>query len=149
LTVEGGRPIEGAVQPAGNKNEALPVIAASLLVSGPVVLDNLPRIGDVETLLQAVIGLGVDVARVGERTVRIDASTLISAAPDPALASRIRGSFLLAAPLLARCGEAVLSRPGGDRIGRRRIDTHVLALRQLGAEIELGDVYRLTLPDGF
>src|SRR5262249_36776030 len=113
LTVEGGRPIEGAVQPAGNKNEALPVIAASLLVSGPVVLDNLPRIGDVETLLQAVIGLGVDVARVGERTVRIDASTLISAAPDPALASRIRGSFLLAAPLLARCGEAVLSRPGG------------------------------------
>jgi UDP-N-acetylglucosamine 1-carboxyvinyltransferase len=125
------------------------VIAASLLVSGPVVLDNLPRIGDVETLLQVVRGLGADVARAGECAVRIDASGLASAAPDAGLASRIRGSFLLAAPLLARRGEAVLPRPGGDRIGRRRIDTHVLALRQLGAEVELGDVYRLSLSGRF
>jgi UDP-N-acetylglucosamine 1-carboxyvinyltransferase len=150
FTVEGGRSIQGEIRPAGNKNEALPVIAASLLVSGPVVLDNLPQIGDVETLLEAVRGLGADIARVGDRTVRIDASGLASGAPDPALASRIRGSFLLAAPLLARRGETVLPRPGGDQIGRRRIDTHVLALRQLGAEIELGDnVYRLTLPGRF
>ena len=150
FTVEGGRPIQGVIRPAGNKNEALPVIAASLLVSGPVVVDNLPQIGDVETLLEAVRGLGADVARAGERTVRIDASALASAAPDPALASRIRGSFLLAAPLLARRGEAVLPRPGGDQIGRRRIDTHVLALRQLGAEVDLdGHVYRLTLPGRF
>lgn len=150
FSVEGGRPIQGTLRPAGNKNEALPVIAASLLVSGPVVLDNLPQIGDVETLLEAVRGLGADIARVGERAVRIDASGLASGAPDPALASRIRGSFLLAAPLLARRGEAVLPRPGGDQIGRRRIDTHVLALRQLGAEIELGEnVYRLTLPGRF
>jgi UDP-N-acetylglucosamine 1-carboxyvinyltransferase len=147
--VEGGGPIQGVLRPAGNKNEALPVIAASLLVSGPVVLENLPQIGDVETLLEAVHGLGADVARVGERAVRIDASNLTSAAPAPALASRIRGSFLLAAPLLARRGEAVLPRPGGDQIGRRRLDTHVLALRQLGAEIEVGDVYRLTLPGRF
>ena len=150
FTVEGGRPIQGVIRPAGNKNEALPVIAASLLVSGPVVVDNLPQIGDVETLLEAVRRLGADVARAGERTVRIDASGLASAAPDPALASRIRGSFLLAAPLLARRGEAVLPRPGGDQIGRRRIDTHVLALRQLGAEVDLDDhVYRLTLPGRF
>jgi UDP-N-acetylglucosamine 1-carboxyvinyltransferase len=149
LVVEGGRPIEGTMRPAGNKNEALPVIAASLLVSGPVVLDNLPHIGDVETLLEAVRGLGVVVARAGERAMRIDASGLAGATPDPALASRIRGSFLLAAPLLARRGEAVLPRPGGDRIGRRRIDTHVLALRQLGAGIELGDVYRLSLSGRF
>jgi UDP-N-acetylglucosamine 1-carboxyvinyltransferase len=149
FTVEGGRPIEGALRPAGNKNEALPVIAASLLVSGPVVLDNLPRIGDVETMLEAVRGLGADVARVGERAVRIDGSGLAGAAPEPALASRIRGSFLLAAPLLARRGEAVLPRPGGDPIGRRRLDTHVLALRALGAEVEVGDVYRLRLPGRF
>jgi UDP-N-acetylglucosamine 1-carboxyvinyltransferase len=149
FTVEGGRPIQGTLIPAGNKNEALPVIAASLLVSGPVVLDNLPRIGDVETLLEAVRGLGAEVVPVGERSVRIDASGLANTAPDPSLASRIRGSFLLAAPLLARQGEAVLPRPGGDQIGRRRIDTHILALRQLGAEIELGDVYRLTLPGRF
>jgi UDP-N-acetylglucosamine 1-carboxyvinyltransferase len=149
FTVEGGRPIQGTLVPAGNKNEALPVIAASLLVSGPVVLDNLPRIGDVETLLEAVRGLGAEVVPVGERSVRIDASGLANTAPDPSLASRIRGSFLLAAPLLARQGEAVLPRPGGDQIGRRRIDTHILALRQLGAEIELGDVYRLTLPGRF
>src|SRR5262249_48709473 len=82
-TVEGGRPIEGTLRAAGNKNEALPVIAASLLVPGPVVLDNLPRIGDVETLLQAVRGLGADVVRESERAVRIDASGLASAAPDP------------------------------------------------------------------
>jgi UDP-N-acetylglucosamine 1-carboxyvinyltransferase len=149
LTVEGGRPIEGTLQPAGNKNEALPLIAASLLVSGPVVLENLPRIGDVETLLQAVRGLGADVAVQGERTVRIDASAVSRSVPDTALASRIRGSILLAAPLLARTGEAVLPPPGGDRIGRRRIDTHLLALRQLGAVVELGDVYRLRLAGRF
>ena len=150
FTVEGGRPIQVEIRPAGNKNEALPVIAASLLVSGPVVLENLPRIGDVETLLEAVRRLGADIARVGDSAVRIDASGLASGAPDPALASRIRASFLLAAPLLARLGEAVLPRPGGDQIGRRRIDTHVLALRQLGAEIELrDDDYRLILPGRF
>jgi UDP-N-acetylglucosamine 1-carboxyvinyltransferase len=149
LIVEGGRPIQGTLRPAGNKNEALPVIAASLLVSGPVVLDNLPRIGDVETLLEAVRGLGAAVDVVGERAVRIDATGVADSIPDPTLATRIRGSFLLAAPLLARTGEAVLPRPGGDRIGRRRIDTHILALRQLGAEADLGDVYRLTLPGRF
>ncbi|HEY7138867.1 MAG TPA: UDP-N-acetylglucosamine 1-carboxyvinyltransferase [Methylomirabilota bacterium] len=150
FTVEGGRPIQGTLRPAGNKNEALPVIAASLLVSGPVVLDNLPQIGDVETLLEVVRGLGAHVARVGDRTVRVDASGLAGSAPDPVLASRIRGSFLLAAPLLARLREAILPRPGGDQIGRRRIDTHMLALRQLGAEIEPGDdAYRVTLPGRF
>ncbi|HYB41142.1 MAG TPA: UDP-N-acetylglucosamine 1-carboxyvinyltransferase [Candidatus Methylomirabilis sp.] len=149
LTVEGGRPIQGTIRPAGNKNEALPVIAASLLVPGPVVLENLPRIGDVATMLEAVRGLGVAVDVVGEHAVRLDAAGLAGSAPDPALASRIRGSFLLAAPLLARTGRAVLPRPGGDRIGRRRIDTHLLALRQLGAEIDLGDVYRLALPGRF
>src|SRR4029450_6866457 len=147
FTVEGGRPIQGEIRPAGNKNEALPVIAASLLVSGPVVLENLPRIGDVETLLEAVRRLGADITRGGDSAVRIDASGLASGAPDPARAARRSPSVRLAGPGPSGGGEAVLPRPGGHQLGRRRINTHVLALRQLGAEIELrDDDYRLILP---
>src|SRR5258705_4270933 len=132
LLIEGGYPISGSMTPSGNKNEALPLLAASLLVSTPVRIDNVPRIQDVDTLVQIVRGLGVRVEEPGEHTVVCDASGLRDFTLDAALGSEIRGSFLLAAPLLAPLGQAVLPRPRGDRIGRRRLDTQLLALRQVG-----------------
>ena len=149
LLIEGGHPISGSITPSGNKNEALPLLAASLLVSAPCRIDNVPRIRDVDTLIRIMRGLGVHVEFSEERTVVCDASTLRGFTPDAALSSEIRGSFLLAAPLLARLGQAVLPRPGGDKIGRRRLDTHLLALRQLGAELTEGDRYHLALDGRF
>jgi len=149
LLIEGGHPISGSITPSGNKNEALPLLAASLLVSGPCHIDNVPRIRDVDTLIRIMRGLGVHVEFSDEHTVVCDASTLRDFTPDAALSSEIRGSFLLAAPLLARLGQAVLPRPGGDKIGRRRLDTHLLALRQLGAELTAGDRYHLALDGRF
>src|SRR5947199_3041685 len=150
FVIEGGHPIGGEVTPSGNKNEALPLLAASLLVSGSVVIDNVPRIRDVETLIELLRGLGVQIDWAGDHAVAVDASRLRDSRPDVALASEIRGSFLLAAPLLARSGLAVLPRPGGDKIGRRRLDTHLLALRELGARITLDDAYyRLELTGRF
>jgi UDP-N-acetylglucosamine 1-carboxyvinyltransferase len=146
--IDGGYPLGGDLTPSGNKNEALPVIAAALLVRGPVVIENLPRIRDVDTMLQVIRGLGASVAFSDDHTVTIDASSLPEWRPDPATSSEIRGSFLLAAPLLARHGRAVLPAPGGDRIGRRRVDTHLLALAQLGASVEPGHAYHLELRGG-
>ncbi len=143
FVIEGGVPLSGSITPSGNKNEALPLLAAALMVPGPVVLENLPRIRDVETLLALLASLGARVDHTGDHEVTIDATRLEEHHPNPRLASAIRGSFLLAAPLLARFGRAVLPRPGGDKIGRRRIDTHLLALRHLGARIELDDAYHL------
>ena len=147
--IEGGQPITGSLTPSGNKNEALPLLAASLLVPAAVHIENVPRIRDVDLLIQIMRGLGVRVDRSGEHAVECDASTLSTVTPDPALGAEIRGSFLLAAPLLARLGQAVLPRPGGDKIGRRRLDTHLLALRQLGAELTEGDSYHLVLHGRF
>src|SRR2546426_7499014 len=141
FVIEGGHPIGGEVTPSGNKNEALPLLAASLLVSGSVVIDNVPRIRDVSTLIELIRPLGVDIEWSGEHTVTVPAGGLRESRPDASLASEIRASFLLAAPLLARTGLAVLPRPGGDKIGRRRLDTHLLALRELGASITLDDAY--------
>jgi len=149
FVIEGGYPIGGSVTPSGNKNEALPLLAASLLVSGRVLIENVPRIRDVATLVELLRGLGARVESPAEHAVHVDASTLHGAQPDPELASEIRGSFLLAAPLLSRLGRAVLPRPGGDRIGRRRLDTHVLALRQLGARITVQERYHLELDGRF
>jgi UDP-N-acetylglucosamine 1-carboxyvinyltransferase len=150
FVIDGGYPVGGTVTPSGNKNEALPLLAASLLVSGSVVIENVPRIRDVETLIELVRGLGVQVDWSGDHVVSVDASRLRDSRPDVALASEIRGSFLLAAPILARSGLAVLPRPGGDKIGRRRLDTHLLALRQLGARIALEDTqYHLELDGRF
>ena len=131
LLIEGGHPIGGSITPSGNKNEALPLLAASLLASAPCHIDNVPRIRDVDTLIRIMRSLGVHAEFGDEHTVACDASRLRDFAPDPALSAEIRGSFLLAAPLLARLGQAVLPRPGGDKIGRRRLDTHLYALRQL------------------
>ena len=149
FVVEGGVPISGTVVPAGNKNEALPAIAACLAAKGPVVLDNVPRIGDVMQQLAIVEKLGATVQWLDAHRVRIDPRSLGEADPDPELSARIRASFLLAAPLLARRGHVRLPRPGGDRIGRRRVDTHLLALSALGAHIETSGDYALTLRDGF
>src|SRR5881397_775383 len=150
FVIEGGHPIGGEVIPSGNKNEALPLLAAALLASGSVGIENVPRIRDVTTLIELVRALGVTVDWSGEHTVTVDATGLRESRPDAALAAEIRASFLLAAPLLARTGLAVLPRPGGDKIGRRRLDTHLLALQQLGARITLDDAfYRLELSGPF
>src|SRR5207302_10866937 len=148
FVIEGGHPIGGEVTPSGNKNEALPLLAASLLSPGDVVIENVPRIRDVTTLIDLVRALGVSVDWSGEHAVTVDARGLRESRPDAGLASEIRASFLLAAPLLARSGQAVLPRPGGDKIGRRRLDTHLLALRQLGARIALEDTYYHLKLDG-
>ena len=147
--VEGGHPLRGTVTPAGNKNEALPVLAACLLVRGEVVVDNVPRIRDVAALLEGLRHLGVEVALDEGGTARLDATRLKEHDPDPAVMSRLRGSVLLAPGLLARTGRAVLPTPGGDRIGRRRLDTHLLALTGLGARVEPGPALHLTLDGRF
>lgn len=141
--VQGGRPLAGTIRPAGNKNAALPAIAATLLADGPVELGNMPRIRDVETMLALVADLGAEVAWVDANTVRVDARPATLKPLDPELCSRIRASILFAGPLLARFGRVTLPPPGGDVIGRRRVDTHFLALEQLGASLSLGDSYQI------
>lgn len=145
--VEGGRRLSGTISPSGNKNAALPIVAAALLTEHPVILTNVPRIRDVEALVTLIRSVGAEAEWTGRNALRIHAKELRPAALDPDLCSRIRASILLAGPMLARCGQITLPPPGGDVIGRRRIDTHFLALRQLGAEIELNDAYVLTARD--
>ena len=135
--VEGGHRLEGRIRPAGNKNAALPCLAASLLVREPVTYENVPRIRDVETFLEILQSLGADVDWTGPNEVAVDASGVGTDAIDGGLASRIRASVLLAGPLLARFGHVRLPPPGGDVIGRRRMDTHFLAFEALGAELTL------------
>jgi UDP-N-acetylglucosamine 1-carboxyvinyltransferase len=139
--VEGGHRLSGAIEPSGNKNAALPIIAAALLTDQPVVLTNVPRIRDVEALVQLLSSLGAETAWTDHNTLRIHARDVRPATLDPDLCSRIRASILLAGPVLARCGEITLPPPGGDVIGRRRLDSHFLALRQLGAQISLEGDY--------
>jgi UDP-N-acetylglucosamine 1-carboxyvinyltransferase len=119
------------------------MIAATLLADGPSELVNVPRIRDVEALLALLSDLGAEVRWTGENVVRIDPKTLQSKALDPALCASIRASILLAGPLLARFGTVTLPPPGGDVIGRRRLDTHFLAFEQLGADVEIGAAYHL------
>jgi UDP-N-acetylglucosamine 1-carboxyvinyltransferase len=137
--VEGGRRLSGTVRPAGNKNAALPIVCAALLTREPVTLENVPRIRDLETLVELVRSVGVDITWAERNTLRIHARDVHATALDPAKCARIRASILLAAPLLARCGEITLAPPGGDVIGRRRLDTHFLALEKLGARSALDD----------
>lgn len=136
FVVDGGNPLSGSIRPAGNKNAALPALAATLLTGEEVVLDNLPRIRDVMTLLEILESLGARVEWEGPGQVRISAAAVTEGRPDPELAKRIRASILLAGPLLARFGFVALPPPGGDVIGRRRLDTHFLAFRTLGASVE-------------
>src|ERR671912_473176 len=132
FVIKGGQPLSGTIRPSGNKNAALPIVAASLLADEPVLLRNVPHILDVETMLELVASTGATVERTGPNQVRIDPSGLRRASLDPALCTRIRASVLLAAPLVARTGHCLLPPPGGDVIGRRRLDTHLLAFRSLG-----------------
>ncbi|HEX6536553.1 MAG TPA: UDP-N-acetylglucosamine 1-carboxyvinyltransferase [Gemmatimonadaceae bacterium] len=143
FVVEGGHPLAGTIRPSGNKNAALPIIAAALLTSHPVTLENVPRIRDVETLVELVRSLGVRIDWTARNTLAIHATEVRANALDPQLCARIRASILLAGPLLARCGEVTLPPPGGDVIGRRRVDTHFLALEQLGAEVDTGTSFQL------
>jgi UDP-N-acetylglucosamine 1-carboxyvinyltransferase len=143
FVIEGGQPLGGRVRAAGNKNGALPVLAACLLTSEPVVLSNVPRIRDVETMIALISALGADVEWIGQNEVRVHAADVSSYELDPELARRIRASFLLAGPLLARLGRASVPPPGGDVIGRRRLDPHIHALAELGAEIDIGDRFEL------
>jgi UDP-N-acetylglucosamine 1-carboxyvinyltransferase len=135
--VEGGRRLEGTIRPGGNKNAALPILAACLLTDEPVILRNLPDIQDVRVMLQILEGLGARVEKLEPNVVRIEAKGEISSDPDIELSKKIRASILLAGPLLARCGRVSVAKPGGDAIGRRRVDTHLLALEALGAQIEV------------
>ena len=141
--VEGGRRLSGRVRPTGNKNAALPCLAAAVLAAEPVTLDNVPRIRDVLTLLEIIVSLGATVSWNGEESVTVDASGAAAGQVDRAMASRIRASLLLAGPLLARFGDVRLPPPGGDVIGRRRMDTHFLAFEALGARVELEDDFRI------
>ena len=145
LIVRGGRRLHGTVRVAGNKNAAGPALAAALLSDEPVHLRNLPGIGDVDVFIELLRGLGVEIERGGDGTVVASAARVSSGRVDAQLGRRIRMSLLVAGPLLARLGHAELPPPGGDVIGRRRIDTHLLALQALGAKIDAGrDGYRLT-----
>src|SRR5688500_4814255 len=124
--VEGGRRLEGTIRPGGNKNAALPILAACLLTDEPIVLRNLPDIEDVRVMLQILERLGSSVEHLDRNVVRIHTKGECSSVPDAELSKKIRGSMLLAGPLLARCGAASIAKPGGDAIGRRRVDTHLL-----------------------
>jgi UDP-N-acetylglucosamine 1-carboxyvinyltransferase len=136
FVIQGGSPLSGEITPAGNKNAALPILAACLLTEEELVLRNVPRISDTETQLELLEGLGVKVAWSGENEVRLRADSVTATVLDEELASLIRASFLLAGPLLARFGEVRMPPPGGDFIGRRRIDPHLDAFRDLGARVE-------------
>jgi UDP-N-acetylglucosamine 1-carboxyvinyltransferase len=143
FVIEGGHPLGGRIRAAGNKNGALPILAACLLTSEPVVLHNVPRIRDVETMIALITALGADAEWIGENEVRVHAADVSSHELDAELSSRIRASFLLAGPLLARLGRASVPPPGGDVIGRRRLDPHIHAFAELGAEIDIGARFEL------
>jgi UDP-N-acetylglucosamine 1-carboxyvinyltransferase len=144
FVIRGGVPIFGTVAPSGNKNAALPILAATLLSDKPLTLHNLPHIGDVQTMLTLLENIGVEVQRHDNHSVTIHAAEITSTCPDPRLFSEIRGSLTLLGPMLARAGRIQLTLPGGDRIGRRRIDTHLLALGALGASVEQNDHFEMT-----
>ena len=142
FVIEGGRPLSGRLRASGNKNGALPILAACLLTEEPVQLANVPRIRDVETMIGLLRSLGAEAEWTGENEVRVHAQD-IGVESDEGLASRIRASFLLAGPLLARNGRASVPPPGGDVIGRRRLDPHIHAFAELGATFRLGERYEL------
>jgi len=133
--IEGGRPLHGEVTPSGNKNAALPLLAACLLTDQPIVLHNVPDIGDVRTMRRLLESLGVKFETLDVHTWRVQAGEVRRADLDPDICRKMRASILLAGPMTVRSGGVSLPPPGGDVIGRRRIDTHILALRALGAEV--------------
>ena len=133
--INGGIPLKGEVTPGGNKNATLPLLAACLLTEEPVILNNVPDIQDVQTMGKLIKSLGVKITDLGKNTWQVQASHINPTELDPDLCRKIRASILLAGPMVAKYGELQLPPPGGDVIGRRRVDTHLLALERLGATI--------------
>ena len=148
FVIEGGVALNGVVTPSGNKNAALPMLAACLMTDQPVVLRNVPAIRDVITMRQLLADLGVCVETIDPHTWRIQAANISKVDPDPELCQQIRASILLAGPMLVRAGELELPLPGGDVIGRRRLDTHFLALNGFGAEVRHNSFIELKAPRG-
>ena len=144
--IEGGRPLSGTVRASGNKNAALPCIAAALLSDETVVLRNVPEIEDVHVMLSVFEALGGTVAKLAPNEYRLAAANIVRSDVPLELAKKIRASILFAGPLLARTGKAVLPPPGGDVIGRRRLDTHFLALTELGASVSIDGVFAFDAP---
>ena len=148
LLIEGGHRLGGRVSVEGNKNAALPLLAACLLTDEECVLTNVPRIGDVEVMARLLLDLGVEVHGIGTTTLRICAKQVRTHAPNRSLVGRLRGSVLLLGPLLARTGRAHIAPPGGDFPARRSISTHLGALQAMGARVVSGDDHFLETPDG-
>jgi UDP-N-acetylglucosamine 1-carboxyvinyltransferase len=143
FVIEGGIQLRGTVVPSGNKNAAVPMLAACLLTDEPVTLHNVPRIRDVEDMLALLASLGVDIREPSPHDLILHARDVKTTALDREICSRIRASILFAGPMLARMGQVQLPPPGGDVIGRRRVDTHMHALRALGAEVHVNDGFDL------
>ena len=147
FVIDGGLPLSGEVTPSGNKNAALPLLAACILTNEPVILRNVPNIRDVQTMRSLLKSLGVQIDEIDDHTWRIQASVIYPADLDPDICCSIRASILLAGPMMARAGELHLPPPGGDVIGRRRVDTHILALEALGTVVDydrVGKVFNFT-----
>src|SRR5436190_2795900 len=148
LAIEGGHKLSGSVEVEGNKNSALPLLAACLLTTEECVLTNVPRISDVEVMARLLIDLGAAVDGIGTTTLRVRCPTVVKDEPDPALVGRLRGSVLLFGPLLARTGRARLAPPGGDFPARRTISTHLEALASMGARMVSHEGHALEVPYG-
>jgi UDP-N-acetylglucosamine 1-carboxyvinyltransferase len=148
LLIEGGRRLEGRVSVEGNKNAALPLLAACLLTEDECVLTNVPRIGDVEVMARLLLDIGAEVDGIGTTTLRVRTPSIRTHAPDRPLVQRLRGSVLLLSPLLARAGRAHIAPPGGDFPARRSISTHLEALEAMGARRGGGPDHELEAPDG-
>src|SRR5256886_13237165 len=148
FVIEGGYPLSGTIVPAGNKNAALPALAAALLTEEQVVLRNVPRIRDVEAMLELMRGVGVTVEWRDDNVVQLCAADARPQGLDPELCDRIRASFLIAGPLLGRFGRADMPPPGGDVIGRRRLDPHLDAFRALGASVDFDRWFHLEAAAG-
>ena len=143
FVIEGGVPLKGELTPAGNKNAALPIMAACLLIEEPVVLHNIPQIRDIQAMRRLIESLGAQVEELDQKTWRINAKRLEITKVDSELSRKIRASVLIAGPLVARTGHVQLPAPGGDVIGRRKLDTHILALRALGVNVAYDRMFEL------
>src|SRR5688500_8694341 len=148
LLIEGGRPLSGFVEVEGNKNAALPLLAACLLTTDECILHNVPRISDVEVMARLLLDLGAEVEGIGSPALRVRWPSLVKDEPDGALVGRLRGAVLLLGPLLARRGRARLAPPGGDFPARRSISTHLEALVLMGARVVDGPGHALEAPGG-
>ena len=144
--IHGGKPLTGTMVPSGNKNAALPLMAACLLTEEPIVLHNMPNITDTQTMRNLMESLGVQVRQIDASSYEFQAKDIHPSDLDPDLCRQIRASILLAGPMLARSGELKLPPPGGDVIGRRRVDTHILALNKLGALFSYNDSFHFSAP---